>query len=783
MFKVMARSVLELGSELISSDVIAFFELIKNSFDAGTKNGVDIRFEIVLGLRAYRELTRLLRSDDVTLELACEQVQERLLPDAGTIYELAQERLDGAESIDELKSALKEVYALNRVTVSDTGCGMSREDLESIFLVLGTSSRKKEIQEALANDERDAPYFGEKGIGRLSAMRLGDRLSVQTARAEDSHWNRLDIDWNVFGDLDAMLEDIDIKPFQGNEKADPARSGTHIRIRHLTSDWTRRRLEELARSEFSLMFASPARGHPRRRVALHWNGRRVAIPRLDEILLTHAHAKVSGRYEIDTTGPRLTVNIEVKNLGFDHPPEDDSFAFDRDELESALIGKDTGLDSTALDTVGPFTFEAHWFNRQRFRAIEGVGDREFVRKLHAQWTGIRLYRDGLRVYPYGSDEDDWLGLDRQAMRARGYTLNKLQFIGHVEIGRMSNPELIDQTNREGLRETPEQQVLLEVLRFVVQDQLRAEMLRVERHYKPKRVKLPAVKDEVHNLQRRSRAAITALRRSQLSSADQDTVTGLQQLLREFSDFAARARERIVEVESDAQRMLDLAGVGLLVEVVAHELARTSENALYNLEVLQRKAPSNIRAQFESLRSSMNSISKRLRVLDPLSVSGRQRRENFDLHGLLRDIIEAHRAQFERHHIAVQLALPEDPVRVNAVKGMVVQVLENLIANSVYWLDLERKRHSNFQATIAVSLEGSTVLTFEDNGPGISPQYADRVFELFFSLKETSKRRGMGLYIARECAHFNGGSLTLDPEPNDRGKLSRFTYVVTGEGVS
>jgi len=52
MFKVKARSVLELGSELISSDVIAFYELIKNGFDAGTTNGVEIRFEVVLGLRA-----------------------------------------------------------------------------------------------------------------------------------------------------------------------------------------------------------------------------------------------------------------------------------------------------------------------------------------------------------------------------------------------------------------------------------------------------------------------------------------------------------------------------------------------------------------------------------------------------------------------------------------------------------------------------------------------------------------------------------------------------------
>lgn len=531
------------------------------------------------------------------------------------------------------------------------------------------------------------------------------------------------------------------------------------------------------------MFAPPSRGHPRRRVALYWNDQRVAIPKLDETLLSHAHAKVSGRYHIGTNAAHLTTTIEIYDLGFDHPPGNEVFPLDKEALDDMFVGKDTGLDTTDLESVGPFSFEAYWFNRQRFRAIDGVGDRETVRKQHARWTGIRLYRDGLRVYPYGSEEDDWLGLDRYAMRARGYTLNKLQFIGHVDIGRMSNPELIDQTNREGLRETPEQQVLLDVLRFVVQEQLRGEMLRVERLYKSKRVQLPTAREEVRRLQRRARNAATALRQMRTSPSDEDTVNDLQQLLREFSDFAARAHERILEVESDAQRMIDLAGVGLLVEVVAHELARTSENALHNLNVLQRKAPSDIRAQFESLRSSMKSISKRLRVLDPLSVSGRQRRENFDLHALLRDTMEAHGAQFERHHIKPKLELPEDPVHVHAVKGMVVQVLENLIANSVYWIDLERKRRSKFQATITIRLEPSTLITFQDNGPGISPRYADRVFELFFSLKEKSKRRGMGLYIARECAQFNGGSLTLDAEPNDRGKLSKFTYAVTGEGTA
>jgi hypothetical protein len=53
LFRITARTVLELGSELISSDIIAFYELVKNGFVAKTKSGVDIRFDIALPRRAY----------------------------------------------------------------------------------------------------------------------------------------------------------------------------------------------------------------------------------------------------------------------------------------------------------------------------------------------------------------------------------------------------------------------------------------------------------------------------------------------------------------------------------------------------------------------------------------------------------------------------------------------------------------------------------------------------------------------------------------------------------
>ncbi len=115
----------------------------------------------------------------------------------------------------------------------------------------------------------------------------------------------------------------------------------------------------------------------------------------------------------------------------------------------------------------------YWYNRRRLSRVDAIGEQRAVRELQEKWSGIMLFRNRFRVFPYGEDEDDWLGLDRRALRRSGYTLNKTQFIGRVNISRTANPNLVDQTNREGLRITPEQQVFLQVIRYAVQDWLGA----------------------------------------------------------------------------------------------------------------------------------------------------------------------------------------------------------------------------------------------------------------------------------------------------------------------
>ena len=110
---------------------------------------------------------------------------------------------------------------------------------------------------------------------------------------------------------------------------------------------------------------------------------------------------------------------------------------------------------------------------------------------------------------------------------------------------------------------------------------------MDRQYKGQKVDLGEAKAEIDRLEARANSAVRRLRKLARLEG-QEAVEEVQQTPFEFSEFAKRARLRIDEVEQESRQMVDMAGVGLMVEVVAHELARASENDLTNLEGMRSK---------------------------------------------------------------------------------------------------------------------------------------------------------------------------------------------------
>ena len=184
-FKVVARMILELGAELISSDAIALYELIKNSVDAGSE-WVSIRMQIVLKRSYFLEsIEAIEEGEDLIL------VRKKLLSNIETGAPAAERRkiidliLEAGDDPEDFIQALSSAYRnQNWIKVRDSGHGLTANELEVIFLTIGTHSRRSEkIDKHGAFHDPGRTVLGDKGVGRLSAMRLGDQMRVTTSRS------------------------------------------------------------------------------------------------------------------------------------------------------------------------------------------------------------------------------------------------------------------------------------------------------------------------------------------------------------------------------------------------------------------------------------------------------------------------------------------------------------------------------------------------------------------------------------------------------------------------
>lgn len=790
-FTVSARTILELGSELISSDAIALYELIKNAYDAGSKRAV---VEVTNVFRYSSLRNQVARIDTAIARMARdpddeevfdedqpteEDLVERLATETvGLIDETAPEdsktifaaEIRGACNLGDLKERISRAYRqANLLQIVDTGEGMSLTQLRDVFLTIGTRSRLE------ASGHRH--FVGGKGIGRLSTMRLANHLTVVTTRSGEERWNVLRIDWNLFSHASAeRLEDVAIEPEPGPLKEDPSEQGTRIELRDLNADWDRDRVRRIVDGQMDRLF-DPFGERARYPILIRVNGGQIAIPGFDRRLLTEAQAKGEIVYYIDEKGPHFVFTIDYLAYGR-------TLTVHWDEADLLGITSNEDVSLAAMRSLGAFKAQFHWFNRQKLTQLDGVGTRAEVRDIVNHWAnGLLMYRDGFRVNPYGGPNDDWLGIDFRALGSSGYKVNRKQLIGAVNITAQENPRLIDQTNREGLRTNEEKALLVLMLQKAITETFRNFLNAVEREERTKaRLDVKDTTSFLENVSNRTRRTLKQVR-SLVPVSSAEDMDFLEVTYRELEERLRTARDALTTAEREQRDLVNLAGIGLLVEIVSHELGRVAKRTLDIVGQIDRSSlPRPVSATFDTVESQMLVIRKRLDMLDPLSPSGRNRREVFDLRALVAEVLASHENQFERHQIDYRLEAgpqKDGDFKIRAVRGMIVQVLENLIDNSVFWLKQAARADPSFRPRILVELDAADQeLRFTDNGPGIPVARAEEVFKPFVSSKPPGEGKGLGLYISKEIARYHASDLYLLDAPR-AGRLNTFVLDIDG----
>ena len=801
-FRVSARTILHLGSELISSDGIAFYELIKNALDARSP---EVRVDVLYRLehRVYDATMRVLgeiRDDPdwtgpATNDEAVDSPRrdwrsqrqaalDGLVPEAQGVDALRAE-INGARTRSAFLEALR---GANQIEISDDGEGMSMNILEQVYLTIGTSHRADQKRRRrhlpptpAGSDGGPGVILGEKGLGRLSAMRLGDRVMVVTGQSGSRHWNQLEIDWNDFADAaDLDLQSVDVSPTEGDAKRRD-QSGTLIRISALRAEWSSEKLETLAVEQFSKL-VDPFDSNARLPLRLTFNGDQVAIPTFASFLLEQAHGHLTARFRVVGPGaPRLDGEMEYRLHRRRAPLR----------LSTLDLETLTELDRDALARVGPFDLEVYWFNRRLLTKIEGIGALAVVRRILAAWAGgVFLYRDGYRVNPYGGPNDDWLDLDRDAFSTSGFKLNRGQVIGRARITQDENRFLIDQTNREGLKDNPEKRAFVAVLSSVV-ELYRKYLVETDRDIQHSRrvtaadaiARFKAEDERLSDLLPQLEEALAQI--SDRTALSRRVAAALLDLRKAAADVQAAAGAQ----EEERSRVMHLASIGLMIEILAHELYRATAAGLKT--IAQARNARDITSAGTSLRvldAQLRTLQKRLKSLDPLSTNARQTKEDFELVSWIDDIVDSFASRNRSGRVRVRsVARPRgSALAVRAVKGMFVQVLENLLTNSLFWIGQRHRQQVNAGLAreddecigeIVVTVDTSDGrITVTDDGPGIPEERREIVFQPFFSTRPQKQGRGLGLYIAREIAEYHGGSLYLG-DADEHGQIRSVIFEI------
>ena len=261
-------------------------------------------------------------------------------------------------------------------------------------------------------------------------------------------------------------------------------------------------------------------------------------------------------------------------------------------------------------------------------------------------------------------------------------------------------------------------------------------------------------NEIGNL---SRALASMLER--LDENKKELKTHIISLEKANNDLKA-AQNEIIKSEK-------LASVGRLAAGIAHEIGNPIGIILGYIDLIRKGGLSleeekDFLARVESEITRINVI---IRQLLDFSRSSTEQIENCSIHDLVIDTVEMLKPQSRMKELEIAVDLRAERDTVVADKNQLQQVFLNILINSID--ALEDEGHFQEKSHIIVKSKnknGSILLEFVDNGPGISAEDLGRIFDPFFTTKEPGRGTGLGLSVCYRIIEGLDGTIRAESTP-------------------
>lgn len=695
-FRPRARILQHLGDQLIGTPRLAVFELVKNAYDADAS-------QVVVEIAG-------IGSDDPTIR------------------------------------------------VTDDGSGMSVDTVQDIWLVIAHDHKEKQLSKKKRTEKGRLP-LGSKGLGRLSVHKLGNKIRMIT-RAKHEQEVVVDIDWNkmieheFLSDAEVDIELRDPEVFTGEL------TGTELQIMELRDKrWTRGEVRRLYRQITSISSPFGQVGRDDFQAILQVPDVPQWIERLPEPTELLKRAPWKYTFEFDGESfcyhysfrgipgiQRQARDVEERQVSLLVPPpeaEDDDPLFSGKAQSTSL--RKVIADLKSIEGIGPISGEFYVFDLTP-RIAKQMGETKLIKDFLDENGGIRVYRDGIRVYDYGERSNDWLGLDLKRVNNPTRGLSRNIVVGHVSINQDSSSSLVEKSNREGFIENEAYERFRKLVLGAI------DPLQREREVDRKAIRelLGEAQDpEVRSIME----PVSKIR----------VIASKNNLSGKIDPLLDRIEYEYVEMKN---RLLSTGISGTSLAVVFHEIEQGVRSLYKNME--NHPELESIASQVEEMMKLLDGFSDLLRKKD---------RKPTDLKKLIRRARDLNKMRFRHHNVKLICPAVEDDapeVMVSCSFGLTLGAITNIIDNAIYWMRAKWPNEDDTGRSLYIGIDEDF-----DNGPAIiisdtGPGFRDLPSELvrpFYTRRPEGM--GMGLYYANMVMELNDGALVFPDHsevdvPNDFG---------------
>ena len=626
------------------------------------------------------------------------------------------------------------------VRVQDDGHGMGRNAIEEGWLFIGHSYKR--ATRHVRSPKYERLPLGEKGVGRLAAFKLGRQLLL-TTRTEGEPEYEVSLDLDELIGQGALMQDLSatLRSRETGKVFASGQNGTRIEIRALRRKlWSRGDIRRMQRLITSL--ASPFATPDNFQVELHVPGRDGELadtlglrqflenaPWLFEFQLNEA-GQYSWRYEFR---PPNWKDLKARTLGESQTsllllPEDG------DEHADPIDRNRGTFQASDLKGIGPVSGVLYGYFR-RSEVLKSSGAQQQLTMWLDDQTGVRVYRDGVRVFTYGEKTDDWLGLNVRRINRPTGKFGTNSVVAAVEIGSADSDGLVEKTNREGFNEN---EVFRRFRRIVL-----SAFDHFERTHAEDRTKL-----------------VMALKGVDPEAPPVRLATALDNVKRAVSkdkQLAAALDNDIKTIENEFEKMRDVmvaaGSSGLNLALVVHEVERAVEGVGKAMDA----------RAFELATSQLTHLKSLLKEIGPLL--RKEPARQIAVTRVVKAALSFYEARFSGHQVALSAPVltGDDPdFKVKAPSNLLISAVANAINNALFWCRMLRDSNPDHKPAVAVRTSwnaqtDSGLIAIIDNGPGFTLS-KDQAIQPFISTRPGGM--GLGLYFADQTMEICGGSFEV-----------------------